>query len=141
MASRARGGYSAAYPGVWQFGYQFEKQYLNTGDVQVLFEFLPMVSGLDQGLFMPSFSLLHGIRSNKTGLEFAFGPTFRIIRASGDNKLINSKGVPMLSSDFVFACGRSFKSGRINIPINVFVSPNKNGTRFGLSFGFNVSKK
>jgi len=141
MAPRSEGGFNGAYPGVWQFGYQFEKQYLNTGDVQVLFEFIPMVNGLDQGLFMPSFTIMHGIRSNKTGLEFAFGPSVRFVKASGDNKMLDSNGSLMGTSDFVFAFGRSFKSGRMNIPVNLFVVPNKNGTRFGFSFGFNVNNK
>jgi hypothetical protein len=139
QAPRSEGGYNGAYPGVWQFGYQFEKQYLNTGDVQVLFEFIPMVNGLDQGMFNPSFTVLHGIRSNNTGLEFAFGPTLRFIKKSATQPVLDSNGKLYASSDFVFAFGRSFKSGRMNIPVNLFVVPNKNGTRFGFSFGFNVS--
>ncbi len=141
LAPRTEGGFAGAYPGVWQFGYQFEKQYLNTGDVQVLFEFIPMINGLDQGLFMPSFTIMHGIRSNKTGLEFAFGPSVRFVKASGDDKMLDSNGTLKGTSDFVFAFGRSFKSGRMNIPVNLFVVPNKNGTRFGFSFGFNVNNK
>jgi hypothetical protein len=139
QASRSDGGYEGAYPGVWQFGYQFEKQYLNSGDVQVLFEFIPMINGLDQGLFNPSFTLLHGIRSNKTGLEFAFGPTLRFISKSKLQPVLDRDGTLYASSDFVFAFGRSFKSGKMNIPVNIFVVPNKNGTRFGFSFGFNIS--
>jgi hypothetical protein len=139
MASKSKGGYNGVYPGVWMFGYQFEKQYLNTGDLQVLFEFIPMINGLDQGLFMPSFILLHGIRSNNTGLEFAFGPSVRIYNAD-KNSMLDSRGDLSLGSDFVFALGRSFKSGKMNIPINIFVVPNKNGVRAGFSFGFNVTK-
>ncbi|MDB4107557.1 hypothetical protein N8368_02795 [Bacteroidia bacterium] len=71
---KSQGGYDG-YPAFFQMGYQFEKQYLTEGNVQALFEFLPMISGLDQGLFVPSFTLFNGIRSNKSGLEFAVGPS------------------------------------------------------------------
>lgn len=140
QSARSAGGYDAPYPGVWQFGYQFEKQYLNTGNIQVLFEFIPMVNGLDQGLFQPTFTVLHGIRSNKNGLEFAFGPTMRISKLNPNNRMLDSKGVAVWNSDFVLAVGRSFRSGKMNIPVNVFFIPNRNGHRFGLSFGFNISK-
>ena len=138
---RANGGYEAPYPGMWQFGYQFEKQYLNTGDIQVLFEFIPMINGLDQGLFQPSFTVLHGIRSNKNGLEFAFGPTMRISKLDSKTRMLDSRGMPSWNSDFVLAVGRSFRSGKMNIPVNVFFVPNRNGHRFGLSFGFNISNR
>lgn len=137
---RENGGYDAPYPGVWQFGYQFEKQYLNTGDIQVLFEFIPMINGLDQGLFQPSFTVLHGVRSNKTGLEFAFGPTMRISKMDTQTRLLDSRGENVWNSDFVIAVGRSFRSGKMNIPVNAFFIPNKTGSRVGISFGFNISK-
>jgi hypothetical protein len=65
---------------MFQFGYQFEKQYLNEGNFQALFEFIPMVTGLDQGFFIPSFTIMNGIRNNKTGWELAFGPTMSIVK-------------------------------------------------------------
>lgn len=139
MSDRSEGGFNGSYPGLWMFGYQFEKQYLNTGDLQVLFEFIPMVNGLDQGFFMPSFTLLHGIRSNNTGLEFAFGPSIRLLKID-NNHMIDSRADLKFGSDFVFAFGRSFKSGRMNVPINLFVIPGRNGFRAGFSFGFNISK-
>lgn len=83
------GGFDAV-PTFFNFGYQFESQYLNQGRIQGLFEFIPSVTGLGQGLTMFSFTILHGIRDNKSGFEFAFGPTFSLSQeASGyydDNK-------------------------------------------------------
>ena len=58
------------YQFVTQFGYQFETQYLNQGRVQGLFEFIPTITGLEQGLILPSMTVLHGLRDNKTGIEF-----------------------------------------------------------------------
>jgi hypothetical protein len=40
----------------------------------------------------------------------------------------------------VLAAGYSLKSGKLNIPINVFVVPSKENLRYGFSFGFNVKK-
>ncbi len=71
----SEGGFDGV-PVFFNFGYQFESQYLNQGRVQGLFEFIPSITGLEQGLVMPSVTILHGIRDNKTGFEFAFGPTF-----------------------------------------------------------------
>lgn len=73
----SQGGFDAS-PFFFNFGYQFEKQYLNQGRIQGLFEFIPSVTGLEQGLFIPSLTVLHGIRDNKSGFEFAFGPTFGV---------------------------------------------------------------
>ena len=75
--SESEGGFEAV-PVFFNFGYQFETQYLNQGRVQGLFEFIPSINGLEQGLTMPSLTVLHGVRDNKTGFEFAFGPSFGI---------------------------------------------------------------
>lgn len=154
------GGFDAS-PVMFQFGYQFERQYLNSGNVQTLFEFIPMVTGLDQGLFIPSLALLHGIRLNRGGWEFAFGPTLSFIQTNQGtyidgvwttkqqyfdkfgveaNDLVtrmDSRGDVSTTSAFLIAFGKSFKSGKINVPVNAYVIPGRNGVRFGLSFGFN----
>jgi hypothetical protein len=158
--STATGGFDAL-PVMFQFGYQFEKQYLNEGKFQGLFEFIPMVTGIDQSLFIPSFSILHGIRNNKNGWEFAFGPTFQAIsQAEGyfengiwklKNEFTNPEQVTMMRLDnrgkrqlrtgFVIACGKTFRSGRMNIPLNAYFVPRKDGMQFGLSFGFNAKNE
>ncbi len=158
--STATGGFDAL-PVMFQFGYQFEKQYLNEGKFQGLFEFIPMVTGIDQSLFIPSFSILHGIRNNKNGWEFAFGPTFQAIsQAEGyfengiwklKNEFTNPDQVTMMRLDnrgkrqlrtgFVIACGKTFRSGRMNIPLNAYFVPRKDGMQFGLSFGFNAKNE
>lgn len=159
------GGYGGQ-PYMFQFGYQFEKQYLNEGNFQALFEIIPMITGLDQGRFIPSVTLLNGIRNNTNGWEFAFGPTFALGKfadgyiAANDEFVIRSKaglsleeeaksagksienrpdsrGDTEISYGFLFAAGKTIKSGKLNIPVNVFVVPGRNGLRFGLSMGWN----
>jgi hypothetical protein len=156
---RSEGGYDGN-PFLFQFGYQFEKQYLNEGKIQALFEFIPMISGLDQGLFIPSITIMNGLRNNVNGVEFAIGPSFNIVtqskqfqNADGNwvrvrdevNTLnsdevyrMDSRGHARFKSYVVLAAGFSIRSGKMNIPVNAFVIPSKNSTRFGFSFGFNA---
>ena len=160
-AAASQGGYDAL-PLLSQFGYQFEIKYLNSGNVQALFEIIPVITGLDQGRIIPSVTILSGIRSNKTGLEFAFGPNIFMtqeaegflddngdfILNSGDvnpenHELISrmdSRGDFTVGSGIVIAAGKTFRSGKLNIPINVFYIPGKNTQRYGVSFGFNINK-
>lgn len=162
--SKSKGGYDA-FPMMFQFGYQFEKQYLNQGRYQALFEFIPMITGIDQQLFIPSLTIMNGFRDNFKGWEIAFGPTFSFVRSrkwaeGSDGTLydigtfgveapddatiydrLDSRGLPALTSGFIIAFGRTFKSGHMNLPINGYVIPSNNGARFGISFGFNAKNK
>jgi len=159
-----QGGFNA-YPVMFQFGYQFEARYLNEGNIQALFEFVPLITGLDQGLFIPSLSVMHGLRNNKNGWEFAFGPTLNFVKkAKGyydesgewflqnqwtDTTMTNphsivsrldSRGIMDFTSGFVLVVGKTIRSGKLNIPFNAYLIPNRSGMRFGLSFGFNAKK-
>lgn len=169
QADKSVGGFEA-FPMMFQFGYQFEKQYLNEGKIQALFEFVPLITGVDQGYFIPSFTLLHGLRSNVNGWEFALGPTINLSpKARGyyddanvwhreqdwsnnpENENVknpftikerlDSRGDYALQSGFVLAFGRTFKSGKLNLPVNIYVIPNKDGFRIGASLGFNAKNK
>jgi len=176
----SKGGYNM-FPVMFDFGWQQEWQYLSAGNFQALVELIPMISGMESGKFIPSVTFLNGFRMGKGGWEFAFGPSFRIVKkidgfydtynlmGNGENewyitnewnvtdttggylhaltnpypitKRIDSRGTAYLSTSLIFAIGRTFKSGYLNIPVNFFVSPRKEGTTFGFSFGFNIQKK
>ena len=179
-APEAKGGYSGGYgstAAMFQFGYQFEKQYLNEGNFQALFEFVPMITGLDQGRFIPSINFLNGIRNNTTGWEFAFGPnfsvgnyaegywvgatstdpegTFHMLGSDGAKayeasyKSANagaaptaverpdSRGNTTITTGFLFAAGKTFRSGKLNLPVNIFFMPSTYGMRWGVSVGWN----
>ncbi len=169
QADKSVGGFEA-FPAMFQFGYQFEKQYLNEGKIQALFEFIPLITGVDQGYFIPSFSLLHGLRSNVNGWEFALGPTINLSPKSygyydagnvwhrqqdwaADDahenipnpftirERLDSRGAYSIQSGFVIAFGRTFKSGKLNLPVNAYVIPSKDGFRIGASLGFNAKNK
>lgn len=131
-----------------QIGYQAEVQYMSTGNFQALVEFVGVVSGLDQELIIPSISILNGIRNSKTGYEFALGPVFGLrqeVEYNEDGTLsrdpyINEK--KPLRAKFLFSVGRTFKSGNLNVPVNLYVSPSKSeGWYVGTSVGFNLAKR
>lgn len=159
----ANGGYNA-YPAMFQFGYQFEKQYLNEGNWQALFECIPMITGIDQQLVVPSVTFLNGFRNNQYGWELAIGPSISIATfadvgylegkyytAEELNKMgrgdvatkhrPDSRGDAEFTSALVVALGKTVKSGKLNIPINLWASiPTRDGFRLGISVGYNSKK-
>ncbi|TAL59643.1 MAG: hypothetical protein EPN85_08960 [Bacteroidetes bacterium] len=178
--SADKGGFDM-YPVMFDFGWQQEWQYLSAGNFQALVEFIPMISGLESGKFIPSVTFMNGFRMGKGGWEFAFGPSFRIVKKAkgfydagdvlGDGQnawhmenewnvvdssigipkpvpnpnssitRLDSRGTSSLSARLIFGIGKTFKSGYLNIPVNLFVIPDKNGSTYGFSFGFNIYKK
>lgn len=169
VASKSEGGYGG-YPVLSQLGYQYEIQYLTAGNFNALVEFLPIVSGLEQGLFIPSIVFMNGFRFGKGKWEIAFGPSVGVRKFAdgyydGNNdwqlerewyqqdeipegpipypiiSRMDSRGTAKLGSRWIWAFGRTFQSGYLNIPVNIYISPQKQGWYLGASVGFNVGKK
>lgn len=53
---------------------------------------------------------------------------------------VDSRGRTKISASWVWALGKTFHSGYLNIPVNAYFSYNKNGWFTGLSVGFNIAK-
>ncbi|MFH2095085.1 MAG: hypothetical protein ABIJ16_05240 [Bacteroidota bacterium] len=158
----AEGGYNM-YPVTSMFGYQHELQYLSAGEFQGLFEFLGTVNGLESGTLIPAFTFMNGCRFNNGGFEIGFGPSVRLIKTAkgyfdGNNtwhlesempedvtyqieEQIDRRGDFRLSTSLMVAVGRTFKSGYLNIPVNIYFSPRKEGSITGISVGFNLARK
>ncbi|MEY3984057.1 MAG: hypothetical protein RL160_1616 [Bacteroidota bacterium] len=160
----SQGGFGGR-PFMYQFGYQFEVRYINERSVQGLFEVIPMLSGLDQNLFMPSLVIMNGVRQNRAGIEFAAGPGFHVAPMAtgyyenGDWKLagewtgaqpnpnplvkrLDSRGLPVFSTQLVISAGKTFRAGGMNFPLNIFYVPGTGGnSRYGISLGFNSRSK
>ena len=161
-APEINGGFNM-YPLMYQFGYQFEAMYLNDGNFQALFEFVPMITGINQNVILPSLTVLNGVRINTNGWELALGPTFAISKVadvyqdSGKWKLkseamgfvpekgftsrADSRGKEQLTTSFVIAIGKTFKSGKMNFPVNLYCIPRRDGVQFGISLGYNAKNK
>lgn len=165
QAPSKEGGYEM-FPLVSQFGYQFETQYLSAGTFQALIEYIGMVGGLESGKFIPSIAIMNGFRGSANGWEFAFGPVFKLVRTArgyydengnwnleyewnpenGDNpyevvELPDNRGELKFTTNLIVAIGKTFKSGYLNVPVNLYVIPNKKGTIVGTSIGFNITKR
>ncbi|HAN79309.1 MAG TPA: hypothetical protein DCQ31_16840 [Bacteroidales bacterium] len=158
-AQKSVGGFDVN-PALFIFGYQFEVQYLNQGNFQALFEAIPIIAGLDQSLLIPSFIFMNGLRNNKYGWEIAFGPQINFVKYGGGyydangtwnftgnvappdgfskTKRLDSRGDITVTSSFIVGIGKTFKSGRLSIPVNAFFVPDRTGLRFGISFGYNA---
>ena len=120
-----------------QYGWQWESRFADGGgDITGIVEWIALVGGMEQGLFLPSVSSVIGVRTSK-GMEVGVGPNLSL------------SGVGML-----FAVGYNFRSGSLNLPVNLVVMPGKKktstfggesynystGTRVSLMIGFNMSK-
>ena len=165
MADPKTGGFGYSLPALTSFGYQFEQVFVNSGDFQALFEFIPLIAGLEYGRVIPSANVLMGMRNSRTGWEFAVGPNFTttvtaegymqgedfIIRSTqgydpaGKDVItrLDSRGDLAVSTGLVLGFGKTFKSGKMNFPVNLFVvTPGRGDSwRIGTSVGFNIVRK
>jgi len=115
-----------------QYGWQWETRFVDNGDVAGLVEWVLVVGGMEQGMFLPAVSSLVGIRTGN-GMEAAIGPN------------LSMSGIGM-----VFTIGKNFKSGDLNFPVNIAFVPGKSsawgdggeptGARISIILGFNMSK-
>lgn len=129
-------------PYVSQFGWQFETRiFTSSSGISGLAEFVPLIGGMEQGLFLPSASLLFGFRV-RDGLEVAAGPNLSLT------------GLGM-----VLAVGTSFHLDDVYFPVNLVFVPNvtktetetlyngkrittttNTGFRISLIVGFNIRR-
>jgi hypothetical protein len=110
-------------PLISQFGWQFERRFYSNGDgLSVLSEWVPLISGLEQGLALPSLNWLVGVRTAGGG-EFGIGPN-----------------LTPLGVGLVVAAGVTVRSGALNVPLNFAVASSRSGTRVSIMTGFNLRR-
>ena len=115
---------------ITQYGWQWESRFADNGSIAGLVEWVVVVGGMEQQMFLPSISSLVGIRTGE-GMEYAVGPN------------LSATGINM-----VFTIGKNFKSGDLNFPVNLAFVPNgnvwgedeKSGARISIMVGFNMGK-
>lgn len=120
-----------------QYGWQWESRFADGGgDVVGIVEWVALVAGMEQGKFLPSLTSVIGART-LNGFEVGVGPSLSL------------SGVGM-----VFAIGKNFQSGSLNMPVNLVFMPGKDiesnfegeaytyssGARISLMVGFNLAK-
>jgi hypothetical protein len=107
-----------------QFGWQFERQfYTRDSGVTMVTEWIGLIGGLEQSVALPSLSWMVGVRT-RDGAEFGIGPN------------ITPAGTAL-----VLATGMTFRTGALNIPLNVAVVPSKDGTRVSVLTGFSLRRR
>ena len=92
------------------YGWQWESRFADGGNVTGIVEWIALVGGMEKGKFLPSVSSMVGART-ASGIEFAVGPNLSL------------SGFAM-----VFGMGYNFKSGNLNIPVNIAFVPGRKGT-------------
>jgi hypothetical protein len=114
---------------VSQFGWHFEYKFVPIGGgPSFLLEMVPLIGGVEYGMFIPSISMPVGIRL-PFGTEFGMGPCFSI-----------GTSEKLLSSSIIFAAGHSFDYKGVGIPINLFFSKGPNGNSLGLLVGYAITR-
>jgi hypothetical protein len=134
------GSTSSAF--ITQYGWQWESRFADGGgDIVGIVEWIALVGGMEQGKFLPSLTSVIGMRTSN-GLELGVGPNLSLSSETG-------VGVGM-----VFGIGHNFKSGNLNLPVNLVFMPGKSnkdsfegenytyssGARISIMVGFNMSK-
>ncbi len=112
-------------PVISQFGWQFETRFANSERITGLIEWVPLIGGLEQGKFIPSFSALVGLRIHQ-GFDIAVGPNIAITQTED----------PAQWFGLVVAAGQTIKTRDFAFPIHVAVVPRKDGARVSLLMGF-----
>ena len=102
------------------FGWQFEKVLTskdnNSQSVGVMFQATPLIAGLEQGLLIPVFNFMTGIRT-QSGFEMAVGPSF-ILDLETDDPATG------ISPSVSIAIGYTISSGDFNFPTTLVLTPN-----------------
>ncbi len=157
-APLSEGGY-ASNPYSTVFAYQQEFQYVSSGEFQVLLECIGAINGIETNYVSPSLTLLNGFRYK--GWELGFGPVFRFSRTAmgyyddgkwvmgspNDDSIemvreIDKRGDLQLNTGLIVAFGKSFRSGHINLPVNLYYShvPAFDSHVVGFMLGFNIAR-
>jgi hypothetical protein len=111
-------------PLISQFGWQFERQFLNRGSgLTAVSEWVVLFGGLEQDVALPSLTWLVGLRTRQ-GAEFGIGPN-----------------ITPAGSAIAIAAGVTFRVGSMNVPMNFAVVPSKNGVRVSVLSGFNFRRR
>ena len=95
---------------------------MNPEGLAVVTEFVPLLSGLEQGLTLPSLNWMVGVRT-PTGVEFGLGPN------------ISPVGVGL-----VLAVGVTVKTGSLNAPLNFAYASSRHGGRVSIMTGFSIRR-
>ena len=109
-----------------QFGWHFERQAAPAArGPWFIVETVLLVGGVERHEFLPSASLIFGIRL-PDDYEFGLGPNVSLGGRRGG------------STALVIAAGRSFRAGGIRVPVNLAVALNRDSQRVSIVTGWAI---
>jgi hypothetical protein len=115
-----------------QFGLNLEQRIrLGNTNSHFAFQEVLLLGGIDQGIFLPSLSMLVGFRS-RAGLEFGLGPNVSLKRDAGE------VGVGLAVA---FSAGWTFTFSNVFVPVDLAFVPSPGASRLSLLTGFNFEKR
>ena len=135
-----------ALPLVTQFGWQFEFQTFQAANgLTGVTEIVPLLSGLEHGLLLPTLSFVAGVRT-PSGWEAGVGPNLTLsgFRQS-ETTPWTPDGAPNMTVDahaaLAVVVGRNTRVDGVSVPLNAAVVLGESGARVSLLVGLNTSSR
>lgn len=122
-------------PYTTQFGWQFEFQTFQTQSLTGVLEVVPLVGGLERGLFFPSVTFIAGART-RGGFEVGVGPNLAV---TGSGNIDDPERPSGSVFGLAVATGHSFDAGGVNVPVNLAAVLSEGGARISLLVGLNTT--
>ena len=129
-----------AFPVISQFGWQFEFRTFQTpSGLTGVAEVVPLLSGLDRGLLIPTATFVTGVRT-RSGVEFGVGPNLSVTpKDVADRSRPGGESVrlePRLGLAVV--AGVNGRVDDVSVPVNVAAVFGEGGARLSLLLGLNT---
>ena len=129
-----------SFPVVTQFGWQFEFQTFQTeSGMTGVAEIVPLLSGLDRGLLVPSLTFVSGLRT-PSGFEVGAGPNVSLSLQETEDP---GPGEDYLDADLrlglALVTGVNARFDGVSVPLNTAVVFGTGGARVSLLVGLNTS--
>ena len=134
-----------SFPVISQFGWQFEFRTFQaeqglTGVVEVV----PLLSGLDRGLLIPTLTVVTGVRT-RSGVELGVGPNLSVtpqesLRPSDPYAQRDPIGADVRLG-LALVAGVNGRLDGVSVPVNAAVVLGEGGARLSLLLGLNTSSR
>lgn len=133
-----------SFPVITQFGWQFEfRTFQSPGGLTGLAEVVPLLSGLDRGLLIPTLTVVSGLRT-RSGVELGVGPNVSLTPQERTRRREDRySGEEPLDLDvrlgLAVVAGVNARVDGVSVPVNAAVVFGDGGARLSLLLGLNTS--
>ena len=134
-----------SFPFISQVGWQFEfRTFQAEQGLTGVLEVVPLLSGLDRGLLIPTLTVVTGART-RSGVEFGIGPNLSVTpqeqRQSGDPYATRSPVGADVRLGLALVAGVNGRLEGVSVPVNAAVVFGEGGARLSLLLGLNTSSR